>query len=157
MMRRIVLPLIGAVVGTMAAWIVVPWTGMLMDAAVPASRWFKVQEIQIGNVKAGSSPLMRVDRIINRNFTGHWTLTLRRETGEGYAAFCTRHGRNDYHVGSVVPRESNLDWWMEVPPNPPCPEIPPGQYMVSMSWTLEIPGFPPKVVRADSNVFEVFQ
>jgi hypothetical protein len=35
--------------------------------------------------------------------------------------------------------------------------IPPGRYIVTIAWTLEIPGLEPKTVRAESNVFEVTQ
>lgn len=156
-MRAMTLPLIGIVVGTAIAWLAMPWTGAAIVSAIPTSRWFEVSAIEVADAPRGASPAVRVERAIRRAFTGHWTVTLRQETGEGYASFCARHGRNDYRVDAVLPERTDLDWWMDVPANTPCPAIPPGRYIVTIAWTLEIPGLAPKVVRAESNVFEVTQ
>lgn len=154
-MRSLLLPISGAVIGTAAAWLAMPWAGALVNAAIPASRWFEVATIAVEDAATGESPLVEVERTIRRPFTGHWTVTLRRENGEGYAAFCTRNGRNDYRPGASPPVGKDLDWWMGIPANAPCPALSPGRYIVTIAWTLEIPGLEPKVVRAESNVFEV--
>jgi hypothetical protein len=154
-MRDVTLPTIGAVVGTALAWAALPAAEAVVAAVIPTGRWLSVVAIEVEDASEGESPRMRVERTIRRDFTGHWTVTLRRETGEGYASFCVRHGRNDYRAGAALPEATTLDWWMDVPPNPACPAIPPGRYVVTIAWTLELPARGPRVARAESNVFEV--
>lgn len=154
-MRRLTAPLIGVLIGTIVAWMGIPTVDAWLDVVIPAKRWFEVRDIRVANARVDQSPAMVVDRVIHKPFTANWTVSLRRETEDGYALFCARHGRNDYRVGSTLPKGLDLEWWMDIPANPRCPAIPPGRYIVTVAWTLEIPGLEPKTVRAASNVFEV--
>ena len=68
---------------------------------------------------------------------------------------CARSGQNDYLPSSVLPGETDIDWWMNIPFNPPCPDLPVGRYILTMVWIVSVEGMPPKVLRRQSNVFEV--
>ena len=154
-MRRWLHPFLGAVLGTMIAWISVPKIESLVYLLVPVSRWFEVHGVSVSDTAMGSSPKVTVDRQIHRPFTGSWTVTLRRELGDGFTAVCTRNGRNDYRPGSALPADTDLRWWMAIPPGPECRRITPGRYIVTILWRVEAEGLPSKVVRAESNVFEI--
>lgn len=148
-------PLIGAIIGTFVAWVAAPWIESGLWMVVPASRWLEVHSIEVANSRIGSGILLRVDQEVHRSFAASWTVTLHQEVHRGFAPFCTRHGRNEYRAESQLPPETDLNWWMDVPPNPPCKELRPGNYLVTFTWTLDIPGVPQKVIRAESNIFEV--
>lgn len=155
-MRKMILPTIGTIIGTALAWVTIPLVGNVIDLVVPTSRWLDVGGITVQDADLGESPHVSVVRTINRPFTAEWTVTLRRETPGGHATFCARHGRDDYRVDSALPSGTDLDWWMDIPSNNlPCPAIPPGRYIVTVLWTLQIPGLNPKVVRAESNTFKI--
>ena len=127
----------------------------LIFLAVPTSRWFEVSAIEVATPVTTASPRVRVDRTIHRPFTAVWTATIRQESGVGYAQFCSRNGRNDYLPDAVLPPETDLNWWLAIPPNAPCPALPPGRYVLSIVWQIETEGPPIRVLRAESNVFVV--
>lgn len=148
-------PLIGAAIGTLIAWITVPSVNEIFYRALPVDRWFAVGSLRIDNAKVGESLPVRLEQVVKRPFTANWTATLRKKQGNGFAVFCTRHGRGDYQPRTALPRKPDLDWIMNIPVNPPCDEISPGSYVLTVVWLVEVEGRPPKVARVQSNVFEV--
>lgn len=148
-------PFLGAVLGTIIAWVSVPRIEALVYLSIPVSRWFEVHGVAISDTVMGESAHVAVDREIHRPFTASWTVKLRRELGNGFTAVCARHGKNDYRPGSTLPPDTDLRWWMAIPPNPECRRIAPGRYIVTILWNVEAEGLPPKVVRAESNLFEI--
>jgi hypothetical protein len=122
----------------------------------PTSRWLEVRSIKVASpVKSTEVPLVKVDRTVRRPFTATWTLTVRQESGLGFAHFCSRYGHNDYLPDTVLPPSTDLNWWMAVPPNLPCAPLPPGRYELTIVWVIETEGLPLREVRAESNIFEV--
>ncbi len=154
-MKKRLLPLVGIALGTIIAWTSVTRLEALIYFAFPVTRWFEVRSLSVSDARPGESPLIRVDRVIHRPFSANWTVTLRRQRGGGFTVVCTRHGRSDYLPGSTLPEETNLNWWMAIPPNQPCREIQPGRYVVTIEWRVEADSLPPKAARIESNVFEV--
>lgn len=119
----------------------------------PASYWFEVRSVRVQNSVAAASIVMKVDREIKRPFDAVWTTQVRtfRPDGEGYVA-CTASAYSEYKAGADLPQLLTMDWWTDGR----CPTLPPGKYMLSTAWRINPSGiWPSKIVRADSNVFEV--
>ena len=154
-MRRFLNPLIGALVGTCIAWMVIPRLETLIHLSIPLARWFVVESIVVADARTGVSNEVALKRAINRPFSATWTVTLMRLTRDGFAHFCSRHGQNDYRPEAVLPPYTDIDWWMNVPANPTCGRLPPGRYVLNIVWRLRVPGLQGKEVRVQSNDFEV--
>lgn len=137
------------------AWMMVPAVENLVYRALPVDRWFAVRELWIGDAKMGESLPVRLDQRIKRPFTANWTATLSRRERDGFVVFCTRYGRADYQLRTALPREPDLDWIMDIPVNPPCEELTPGDYVLTIVWLVEVEGRSPKVARVESNMFKV--
>lgn len=154
-MRKWSRPLIGAAIGTLVAWVTVPRVEDIIYRALPVDRWFAVQALWVDNAKVGDSLPVRIELDVKRPFTANWITTLRKQQGDSFSVFCTRRGRADYQPRTAMPSDADLDWIMDIPLNPPCDELSPGRYVVSIVWLVEVEGRPPKVARVESNVFEV--
>lgn len=154
-MKRCLPALAGVFLGTLLTWSVVPALGEVLHSLVPASRWLEVKSVRVGNVRVGESPQVQVERLIHRSVNAGWTVTLHKVMPEGLEHVCARSGNTDFHVSSITPKTTKLNWWMNVPVNPPCNPEAPGTYVVTMVWTLQANGFPPKIARRMSNKFEV--
>ncbi|WP_111429113.1 hypothetical protein [Rhodobacteraceae bacterium DSL-40] len=154
-MKRWHFALFGILLGTATAWLLYPSASSVVLRAMSGDRWFHVHSVDIEDAVVGDSPVVHVVREIRRPFTASWIVTLRRRNGADFAVFCAREGRNDYRPSAVLPAETDLNWWMNIPPNPNCPGLLPGTYILSMSWSIEVSGLPPKVMRIESNEFEV--
>ena len=145
----------GVLLGAFIAWLAVPWVEAVFFYSIPASRWFEVESIGVADAASGEPHRVEVDRRIKQAFTASWTVTVRREVEEGYAPVCARSGRSDYLPDSVFPVDTDINWWMNIPPGPSCPDLAVGRYILTMVWIISVEGMPPKVVREESNVFEV--
>lgn len=154
-MTTVFQPLVGLALGALVVLAVLPRAEDIALLLYPASRWLEINAVRVGSVAAGGSPRMTVERSINRPFRATWTVSVRRMTRSGHTLVCTRHGDNDYRPGSVPPADTDLNWWLAVPPNEPCPPMAPGQYFVTIVWVIMADGMPSRTVRAESNVFEV--
>lgn len=154
-MRRWYFPVFGFVLGTFVAWWVYPVATPLLKALLPIEWWFDVRSVQINSVQSGEVPRVRVARSIRRPFTANWIVTVRRSEDNGFETFCSREGRSDYRPFSELPAHTDLNWWLGIPPNDPCPAMIPGRYLVTFAWQIEVEGISPRVVRFDSNIFEV--
>lgn len=137
-------------------WVFVAWIGavQLMHWArdvVPASAWFEVIGVTVSDTRAGQPVRMNVSRIIHAPFTASWVATVRRMTDNGLEFACSSFGTNDYRLESTLPEPLTLDWWTY----PVRCDLKPGRYRLDTLWTLDLPGYPPKTVGAQSNVFEI--
>lgn len=153
-MRTEITPIVGAVLGTIIAWIGTS-VGFPFYDSTSAEHYLEVGGVLVADTKVGKSPQVRIERNIKHDFTGEWNVTLRRQIGDSFAFFCSRQGKSDYWTNIGLPAQTDLNWWMGIPPSPPCETIPPGRYVVSMSWIIELPGQERKIVRAESNLFSV--
>lgn len=119
----------------------------------PAAYWFEVRSVEVQDSVAGASIAMSVDREIKRPFDAVWTAQVRtfKSDGTGYVA-CTASAYSEYKAGAELPKMLTMDWWTDGR----CATLPPGRYMLSTAWRINPNGvFPSKIVRIDSNVFEV--
>ncbi|WP_424927668.1 hypothetical protein [Amaricoccus tamworthensis] len=105
--------------------------------------------------RVGKSPRVEVVREVRRSVNAGWTVTLHKVTPAGLELVCARSGNTDFRANWITPKNTDLNWWMNVPVNPPCNPVVVGSYVVTMVWTLQANGFPPKVTRGMSNKFEV--
>lgn len=132
---------------------------LLIGAAVvilwPARFWLDVQSIRVFDARFGDPVVMVVDRTINRNFSGHWVVAIRKWGAGGWVPFCSARGDTSYETDSVFPEPLTLRWWSY----PDCHPLPPGRYTMRTSWTIEPTGvlafMPLKSVSAPSNIFEI--
>jgi hypothetical protein len=154
-MRQWYFPVFGFLLGTIAAWMIYPAAIPHLKRITPIEFWFEVRSVEVSSVHAGGIPRVRVDRAIRRPFTANWIVTLMRAEGEGFSVFCSRQGRNDYRPFAELPASADLNWLMGIPPNETCPVLVPGAYIVTFAWQIEIEGIAPRIVRIDSNIFEV--
>jgi hypothetical protein len=122
---------------------------------LPASHWLEVTGLHVHDTAAGTSPKMRVDRVIHRPFQADWIVTVMREnwSGNGFSTFCTARGGNDYRPGAQLPDTLDLDWWTW----PVRCDLPPGRYRVKTLWRLTLPENVVKDVRVTSNIFSVWR
>jgi hypothetical protein len=154
-MRQWHFPVCGVLLGTVAAWMIYPAAVPYLKQIVPIAFWFEVRSVEVSSIHAGEIPRVQVDRTIRRPFTAEWIVTLRRMEEDGFSVFCSRQGRNDYRPFAELPAQTDLNWWMDIPPNEQCPPLVPGNYIMTFAWQVEIEGIPPRSVRIDSNIFEV--
>lgn len=130
----------------------------LVPLVVPMSQYYDMRSVTVSDTKEGLSPQLLVDRTIRRDFRGRFEIEIMRAQGSEFVVWweCGSHvsGWRTYRDEAVLPASLNLDWWMGIPPNQPCP-LPPGTYKVvstiyAQSWLgAELS------VTNDSNVFVV--
>ena len=127
------------------------WAALIVSVFAPASLWLQVTSVHVEDTIVGVTPEMNVDRAVNREFSAEWTVTVMRKGSNGYSAYCTANGANDYSPDTSLPDDLTLDWWTWPTK---CP-LPVGGYRVKTLWVLHLPLFPDKEVRNVSNVFKV--
>ena len=149
-MRRILLPVLGIALGTLAVLLTSPQ----FDAYL-ASRWMDVRSIVITPEPGSEWPIVEVDRVVHRPLSAQWTRTIRREEGSRFVAFCSRTGQSDLQPDTVIPPGLDLSTWMGAPSTPPCPRLRPGRYKVTFVWVIFADSSAVRVVRGESNVFEI--
>lgn len=134
----------------------VGWLVLLMVAIsiyfTPTSVWFEVTSIHVEDSVVGDTPVMVVDRVIHRDFSGEWLAEVERINANGKTTpVCVATGRDRYNDTAVYPDPLTLDWWTF----PMKCFLPTGAYRLETTWTLEIPIVGQRVVVARSNRFEV--
>ena len=137
--------------GTFLKFLVIVAATVLYLAYPPASWVLEVNKVAVEDSRVGVTPIMRVDRIIHRDFEGEWTVTVMKKGERGFYAFCTARGANDYRTDSELPDDLDLDWWTW----PTKCTLPAGTYRLKTLWVIHLPIFPDKEVRVLSNVFKV--
>lgn len=127
--------------------------GFAAAHAVSASWWLEVRSVRVFDAQAGAPVLMAVDRSIERDFYGDWSVSIRRWDAGGWVSYCQARGQANYATDSQLPDPLTLQWWT----HPGCHPLPPGRYVMRTSWTVhpDMSVLPAKRVQADSNIFEV--
>lgn len=123
-----------------------------MRALWPASRWLHVQSIHVYDAWQGETPYMHVVRDIRRPFAGEWTASvIEVQSLAGLESCPAASGRTAYRTDARLPPELTLSWWRD---GKPC-DLPPGRYRLVTEWRIITQGWPEKVLRTESNIFEV--
>lgn len=130
----------------------------LVPLVVPMSRYYELKSVTVSNTTSGVAPRMIVDRTIHRDFRGRFEVEIMRADGAEFGVYwaCGQHSSEwrTYHEEAVLPADMDLDWWMGIPPNRPCP-LPEGTYKVvstiyAQSWLGAVLS-----TTTESNVFKV--
>jgi hypothetical protein len=125
----------------------------------PMSFYYELRSVTISDAMEGETPKVVVDRSIHRDFRGRYEIVIMRAVGGEYEPFwaCGQHTseRRTYLVGAVLPENLDLDWWMDVPPNPPC-LLPPGQYQVVTQVWARTPFNADVTTERRSNTFNIW-
>jgi hypothetical protein len=119
----------------------------------PASYWLEVAPILAGPARAGKAVPMAVERSINRDFVGSWTVSVKQYSVAGWVSFCSASGQTRYTKDAKLPANLDLGWWTDGR----CPSLPVGRYLVDTVWSVHSVfwGLPTKDVVIRSNIFEV--
>lgn len=129
------------------------WAGLSavpsIERLVPASIWFKVDQVHVFDAKAGEPPVMAVERTIRRPFKARWIAEVERWNGKRFVLLygCTGRGENNYSPENDLPDPLDLSWWIY----PARCNLAPGQYRIETRWTLS----GGQEVRSLSNIFAV--
>lgn len=105
----------------------------IVPLVVPMSHFYELRSVTVSDAPAGVSPSLIVDRTIHRDFRGRFEIEIMRAEGSEFVAWweCGPHASDwrMYRDEARLPAEMDLDWWMGIPPNRPCP-LPPGTYKI---------------------------
>jgi len=117
----------------------------------PPSWFLSVDSIFVHNSMSRQEVYMRVDREIKRPFIARWDVLVREVDSKGSQVVCSSSGGGDYTPDGKLPNPLTLSWWT----SGACETLAPGVYYVSTVWTIEGGGLPDKVIKVESNIFEV--
>lgn len=121
--------------------------------SLPASSWFKVNEIYVPDHAQGSNPPVIYDRTVFALFRGFFVVEVQKQLDNGlWWSACSGSGVSDYEPGEAIP-DNTVTWEWFV--TRPCP-VPPGIYRLRVSWEMKVPGWPTKNTVALSNTFTVY-
>ena len=113
-------------------FIVLGWWAM--QVFPPATYYFEARHMIVPDAPTGAGVVLFVDRDIHRPVFGRWTVTVRRQAGEGWVQACApAHGSNNYLPESVLPDPLTLEWWTEGQ----CSLTEPGRYFITTTWAFE--------------------
>ncbi|MCP5099879.1 MAG: hypothetical protein GY943_30360 [Chloroflexi bacterium] len=120
---------------------------------IPTSYWIEVNRIFVHNTVVGKTPVMEVNRTINREYTAHWTVEIEKQVNGKFQSNCSQSGTNIYTPGNVLPKGDKLtvDWWTW----PKKCKLDPGMYRIDTLWVLQVGMFKGRTIRHQSNVFTV--
>ena len=121
---------------------------------VPASSWFKVNEIYVPDHEKDSNPPVIFDRQVLENFRGFYVIEVQQKIENGlWWSSCSGSGVSDYEKqGPVAPH--TIDWEAFI--SRPC-HVAPGIYRLRVSWEMKRPDWPIKSVVSLSNEFLVVE
>jgi hypothetical protein len=122
---------------------------------LPASAWFKVNEIYVPDHVVGSNPPVIYDRVILENFRGFFVVEVQKKLDNGlWWSACSGSGVSDYHISDALPANNTVDWEWFV--SRPC-VVPAGIYRLRVSWEMKRSDWPVKSVVSLSNEFLVVE
>lgn len=122
-------------------------------ALLPASSWFRVNEVYVPDHKSGSNPPVIYDRQINEDFRGFFVIEVQKKLDNGlWWSACSGSGVSDYEAGESIPSNTvTWEWYV----SRPC-AVPPGVYRLRSSWEMKRPDWPIKSVVNLSNEFRIY-
>lgn len=136
--------------------------GIYFNAALTSpSEWLEIKSFDVSDTIEGKSPLIRVEQIVHQDIlvmrhSAIYKWDVRRS---GWEPFCQRAVRRLLIQNMLLPSNTGLllDYWMDIPPSPACPPLPPGQYKMAIAWVLAPEKYPSKTVMAQTDTpFTVF-
>jgi hypothetical protein len=147
----------GAFLAALVVLLIIPAIRALHSYLTPASRWLDVTSIYIEDAVVGTIPKADIQRTVHRGVLANRSATIYRRDADGeFYRFCQRNSLIDYRAGqSLPPQDLDLEFWLDIPPNPDCPELPAGSYIMSVTWLLQPEGVSQKTLRIESNEFRV--
>jgi len=119
--------------------------------AWPPSWFLSVDSLIVHNSISRQDIYMTVDREIKRPFVAHWDVLVRKVDSKGSQVVCSASGGGDYTPDAKLPHPLTLSWWT----NGACESLPVGTYYISTVWVIEGGGLPDKIIKVESNVFDV--
>jgi hypothetical protein len=147
-MRRLIFPIIGASLGGLLVWLTSP----AFDAFL-ATRWLEVHSVLVTPREGPGMPYVTMERTIHRPFSATWTTSIRRQQGAGFVPVCSRVGRSEFTPDTIVPPGTDLNYWLGIPPQPPCDPLTPGTYKVLFVWLITGSGGNVHQVRYETDIF----
>lgn len=130
----------------------------LVPLVVPMSRYYELRTVTVSDTTVDASPRVIVDRSIERDFRGRFEVEVLRAEGGQFVVWweCGPHSSDwrTYRPEAVLPSDMDLDWWMGIPPNRPCP-LPPGTYKIFTTIYAKGPLGAELSVSRSSNAFVV--
>lgn len=139
----------------LAIWLLV--LPAALSAIIPPSIWLDVRSVVVEDSVEGVAPNVIPDRVINRSFRGEWSVYVMKITATGIEQHCPRAaslGIVDFRKGALPNLPTDLDTWLRIPPNPACVWSP-GQYRLTVIWTIHLWGGIDLDVEVDSNLFNI--
>lgn len=130
--------LLGCLLGLVFLIWVIPAVGPWL---IPSSWFFTVESVTVEDSTHGQPPQITPIRTIRRDFRGEWTVYVRKLLDDGTAfPYCTARSPAPitYFVSAGPILGQDMDWWMEIPPNAPCPWEP-GMFIVLTEWRILLP------------------
>jgi len=147
---------VGGMLAILVLFFAGPW---LVRQMVPASSYYDLRSVFVEDTDQGVPPRIVVDRSINREqFRGRREVEVMRAAGSQFIYWqCggphTSEWRT-YRRGEALPETIDLEWWMSIPPNRPCP-LPPGLYTIATTVYARGPLGAELSVTTMSNTFTV--
>lgn len=117
---------------------------------VPNSHFMEIKTMIVNDTRTGVSPILVVERSIKQEFVAEWTVTVREVSDAGLSVVCVGRGRSHISPKTLLPNPISLDWWIG---HNTC-NLTPGRYRMDTSW--EIIGETNRVIRSNSNIFQVY-
>jgi hypothetical protein len=146
---------VGGILALLAVFVGAP---VLVPLVVPMSHFYELRSVTVKDAMPGTSPKIIVDRVIQRDFRGHFEVEVMRAEGAEFVSYweCGPHVSDwrTYRAEVVLPPELDLDWWMGIPPNREC-KLPAGTYKVLTTIYARGPLGAVMSTSAESNVFTV--
>jgi hypothetical protein len=127
-----------------------------LSALLPTRWWIEVRGVVVEDGQVGGELRVIPDRTIHRPFRGEWVAYVRKAEPTGFTAFCRRSSPEPfiYDPGNQVPPDSDMSWWLEIPPNADCPWQP-GQYRMTTEWRVHLWFGVTLRTSVESNVFTI--
>lgn len=128
---------------------------------VPVDRWFTVEQLLIGDDSGPTAdPMIYFTRTIHQSTPGRFVVTLYRLTSPddkiGVSWCSPGEGSADYKAGRRLPNGVQHLSWLMNREETPCHFVP-GRYYAVVTWTFTPPGYPPKPLRVETNVFTIHE
>lgn len=129
----------------------------------PVSYWYDAQPEQVSSVVQGEEPQLTIEREIKRDFSGAWSVKLRKHTGGRSDLVCfTEEVPFNYSAEATLPEDIGLEWWTwnrcaEATTGEPIDftELEPGVYQMTTCHSVVGPFGIRKTDCRKSNFFEV--
>lgn len=133
-MKRVVGILPKTVVGWLGTAVAVFWALQFVGTVIPVSIWMDVRRVEVVEpVYEGETIRLIIDRTINRDFDGEFSVTVRNSSTN--VVVCTGFGNLRYRTTAMLPDPVTLQWWVNS--GQPCGNLPVGSYEMVTEWVVK--------------------